>query len=152
MDNNKKEQAKVVSMPANKSFQVKTEMIKGLMPNTDYRVQISKLVDKKQKYHFRVEKLDMLKEWDKFHAEFLPKYNNATTDFIEVSESEFNKIVYFIYFFGSLYKHNGERPDDKDSQDGKYVLGSYLFLYETIKFTDGEEFDWAIVFSKAFGK
>ncbi len=152
MDNKEKEQGKVVQMPAKKTFLVKTEMIKGLMPNTDYRVQVSKLISKKQHYHFKVERFNMLEEWDKFHAEFLPRYKDAATDFIEVSESVFNKIVYFVYFFGSLYKHNGERPDDKESEDGKYVLGSYLFLYETIKFEDGKEFDWETVFTKGFGK
>lgn len=87
----------------------------------------------------------MLDEWDKFYADIWPRIMGNVEEFTILSESDFYKSAYFIYFFGSMYKYIVDT-----SKDEKFVKGCYIYLYQTLKFVDAEPFDYAGLFFKAF--
>lgn len=94
-------------------------------------------------FNFRVEKLKMLDEWTKFVVD-TPLLTVINGDTFAVSSQVFHKMAYFVYFFGSFYKHNGDKNDEKFVQACYYYIGKY------INFRDGEEFDLTDLFNKGF--
>lgn len=92
--------------------------------------------------------MDVREEWSKFYGWFWMSIENDTSMFIDFTSDQDRlwKAAWFIYFFGSFYKYNGE------SQDRDYVAACYMFLYEILEFKDGEPFDIEGFFFKAFPK
>jgi len=92
--------------------------------------------------------MDVREEWDKFGGFFLISLETDTTQLIDFSgdENRLWKAAWFIYFFGSFYKHNGEKGDEG------YVQAAYVFLHQVLGFVDTEPFDFEGFFFKAFPK
>lgn len=127
---------------------VKSEMVVDLVTATLKRVELLKRINASFDYHWKVEGKNMLEEWDAFHREISPILINIQgPGTIPIKISLFNRLAYFMYFFGSFYKHNGEKSDET------YVMGCYIFLSETIGFVDGDEkFNMEEFFYTAFPK
>lgn len=121
-------------------------VITGISREINFRMEVLKRLPKKLQYHFVVNKRSLIKEWDSFYpnlSESLPAPENK--DEILLRQDHYNKLLYFTYYIGSFYKHNGE-----GDADANFVKACYLILFNTIQFVDGEEFDYAAFYERAF--
>lgn len=152
--------AKIVTMNADGSSipsTVEKNLIVALVESTDNKIQhVLKNLPPRMGYHFKVEKLNMIEEWDNFVHAFKLFLSEQTEEEITLPPDVFNRVSYFIYFFGSFFKHNGG-PDDE-----RYVQVCYLYLKQYVNYQDRENpdetmpaegvFDFAAFFWRAFPK
>ena len=134
------------------SLTVKSDLTKALVQLIAARVPVLKALPLSLLWHFKVENVELLDEWDKLFPplnSFLEE--NAKGETVILREDDFNKLSYFIYYMGSFYRHSGDQ--DEKSADQIFCNLCYYFLKEYVGYEAGQEdFNISDFFYKAFPK
>lgn len=152
--------SKVISMNPDGSklpSAINKNLLSGLVESTNDKVQnVLKNIPERMAFHFKVEQYNMIEEWDKFMPVITTFLSEQREEEVELPANMFNKVSYFIYFFGSFYKHNG------GSDDERYVQVCYLYLKQYVNYEDRVDpdetmpaegvFDFEAFFYRAFPK